>query len=300
MTPALSVIIVNYNAGVLLDRCLASLVSHLTGAWEAVVVDNASSDGSVDRIAGCDPRIRLLCNAENVGFGRAINLAMAETTAPLALFLNPDAAITAGAVEGLARELDGQPACGVIGPAISNPDGSIQGSARGDPDMLTGLFGRSSTLRRVFPGSALARRNVVVRPGSPGSERMSREVDWVSGACMLVRREAFAQVGGFDDAFFLYWEDADLCRRLRHAGWRTRYDPRVYVVHAGSVSSQTRPAMAIRAFHRSAYLYYRRHAAGSAWHPLSWTAFVLLRLRCWWKLASGAVPGMSRAPRQDS
>lgn len=300
MTPALSVIIVNFNAGPLLDRCLASLVSHLTGTWEAVVVDNASTDGSVDRVAGLDPRIRLFCNHENIGFGRAINQAMAVTTAPLALFLNPDAALTARAVAHLVRELDDHPTCGVIGPAILNPDGSVQGSARGDPDMLTGLFGRSSTLTRLFPKSTLARRNVVTHAESAAAAQGSFEVDWVSGACMLVRRASFAQVGGFDEAFFLYWEDADLCRRLRGAGWHTRYDPRAQVVHAGSVSSGSRPALAIRAFHRSAYLYYSRHGARSAWHPLRWAAFLLLRGRCWWKLASNAVPGVARAPRRDA
>lgn len=300
MTPALSVIIVNFNAGPLLERCLGSLVSHLTGTWEAVVVDNASSDGSVDRVAGLDPRIRLLCNADNVGFGRAINQAMAATTAPLALFLNPDATLTAGAIDELVRELNNHPQCGAIGPAILNPDGSIQGSARGDPDMLTGLFGRSSTLTRLFPRSALARRNVVTHAEPADAAQGSIEVDWVSGACMLVRREAFTSIGGFDEAFFLYWEDADFCRRLRAAGWHTRYDPRAQVAHAGSVSSRSRPALAIRAFHRSAYLYYRRHSAGSVWHPLGWTAYLLLRLRCWWKLASGAVPGVSRAPRRDA
>lgn len=299
MTSRLAVIIVNFNAGHLLDRCLASLVSHLTGAWEAVVVDNASTDGSVDRVAGLDPHIRLLCNAENVGFGRAINQAMTVTTAPLALFLNPDAVLTAGAIDHLEQEVNRYPSCGVIGPAILNPDGSIQGSARGDPDMLTGFFGRSSTLTRLFPESAAARRNIMTHAGSPGSELGGIEVDWVSGACMLVRREAFARVGGFDEAFFLYWEDADLCRRLRDSGWRTRYDPHAQVVHAGSASSRSRPALAIRAFHRSAYLYYSRHVARSAWHPLRWTAFVLLHLRCWWKLATGAVPGVFRAPRQD-
>jgi hypothetical protein len=222
-------------------------------------------------------------NAENIGFGRAINEGMAATRGPDVLLLNPDARLQAGAVEQLHEVLHSYSDCAVVGPGVFNEDGSVQGSARGDPDMLTGLFGRSTWLSRLLPGSALARRNVVNRP-TPDVTEHSIEVDWVSGACMLVCRAAFDQVGGFDPRYFLYWEDADFCRRLRKAGFRTRYRPDACVVHAVGRSSRTARRMAIRAFHESAFLYYSTYVARSAWHPGRWIAYLLLRGRCWWRM----------------
>src|SRR4030095_7209730 len=123
-----------------------------------------------------------------------------------------------GATLTLQGHLDAHEACAIVGPRVLDPDGSVQGSARGDPDMLTGLFGRTGPLRFLLPSSSLSKRNVVSGGGSA-------TVDWVSGACMLVRRTAFEDVGGFDARYFLYWEDADLCRRLRARGHEIRYVP---------------------------------------------------------------------------
>jgi GT2 family glycosyltransferase len=291
MTPSVSVVIVNYNAGELLARCLESLGEHLDGyAWNAVVIDNQSTDGS-DRLAErFAPRVSLLRQSSNTGFGRAINAGVAATAGDPVLFLNPDGRLLRGAVEGMWAELEAHPDCAVAGPGVLNDDGSRQGSARGDPDMLTGLFGRSTWLTRWFPRAAFARRNVVTGPES-GTGQTSLEVDWVSGSCMLVRRDAFNRVGGFDERYFLYWEDADLCRRLRSAGYRVRYCPDAHVVHTVGRSSRTAQALAIRAFHRSAYLYYVSHVESSPWSPARWAAFVLLRARCWWKLAVSVVAG---------
>ncbi|MCX6551772.1 MAG: glycosyltransferase family 2 protein [Acidobacteria bacterium] len=283
-SPRLSVIVVNYNAGDHLAACLASLTEHLAPFdWDAVVIDNASTDGS-EQVAAGDTRIALARNAVNAGFGRAVNQGAVLTTAPLMLFLNPDGQLLPGAVERLLAEFDAHPDCAVIGPAVVNDDGSIQGSGRGDPNMLTGLFGRSTLLTRLFPRARVARRNVVFE-ADPARGETSVEVDWVSGACMLVRRSAFDSVGGFDEKFFLYWEDADLCRRLRAAGWRTRYMPGARVAHSVGRSSRTAPYASIRAFHRSAYVYYVRYAAPSRWNPIRWFAFVLLQARCGLKLA---------------
>jgi GT2 family glycosyltransferase len=282
MSPRLAVVVVNYNAGCDLEACLSSIVGQLTRFdWKAVVIDNCSTDGSEQAVASFAPRVSLVQNTQNLGFARAINQGMAATTAPFVLLLNPDARLLSGAVESMYAELLSHPECGVIGPAVANEDGSIQGSARGDPDMITGLFGRSTLLTRLFPRSALARRNVMTPVASrPGAT--SVEVDWVSGASMLLRRDVFNQVGGFDERFFLYWEDADFCRRVRTAGSRVRYHPDARVVHAVGRSSRTIRALAVREFHRSAYLYYSLHVARSRWHPARWMAFVLLRARCWW------------------
>ena len=131
--------------------------------------------------------------------------------------MNPDCQLMRGRAAPLMAMLDADATCAIVAPRILDPDGSPQGNARGDPDMLTGLFGRTSALRRTLPGLDVARRNVIA--GDAADERVASRVDWVSGACMLVRREALAAVGGFDERYFMYWEDADLCRRLRERGY---------------------------------------------------------------------------------
>jgi N-acetylglucosaminyl-diphospho-decaprenol L-rhamnosyltransferase len=277
MTPACTIIIVNYNAGDHLARCLASLAPALTDwTWQAIVVDNASPDGSAKHALTHGDRVRLVRSETNIGFGAGVNLGAAQTRDPLILLLNPDAELEAGTVTALAAELDRHQECAIIGPGILNDDGSVQGSARGDPTLLTGLFGRTTGLTRLFPGSRLARRNIVSADLVPASDR-SLEVDWVSGACMLLRRDAFDDAGGFDPAYFLYWEDADLCRRLRLRGRTIRYYPGVRVRHTVGVSSGTARPASIRHFHESALRYYTRHVARTA--PERWFATALLRTR---------------------
>jgi len=291
MSPALSVIVVNYNAGRALEDCLESLDRHLSAFdWEAVVVDNRSTDASERATGRFGPRVSLVRNPANLGFGRAVNGGMARTRAPFVLLLNPDARLLPDAVDPLVATLRCRPECAVVGPAVVNEDGTPQGSARGDPDMLTGIFGRSTLLTRLAPRLAPARRNVVTAIDlAPGES--STEVDWVSGACMLMRREAVDRVGGFDERYFLYWEDADICRRLRGAGYRIRYQPGARVVHLVGQSSRSAGSLATRAFHQSAYLYYATHVRPSRWHPARWLAYTLLELRCRWLMARGRTPG---------
>jgi GT2 family glycosyltransferase len=275
-------VIVNYNAGDALTAAVQSLVADEAVDWDVVVVDNASIDGSVDAVSLTFPSVRVIRNAANVGFGRGVNQGVAATTAPLVLLLNPDCVLRISATETLAAALDVAPDCAIVGPRILDLDGREQGSARGDPDMFTGLFGRTSMLRRLLPGSALARRNVVSE-ALPSGEA-SRTVDWLSGACMLVRRSAFEAVGGFDERYFLYWEDADLCRRLRKARHQIRYVPAAEAVHQVGRSSDTAKAASIRAFHESAYLYYATHVAPAPLSPKRLLARVLLAARCRWRL----------------
>jgi len=285
--PEVSAILVNYNAGPELRRALQSIADELAGQpWEAVVVDNASSDGSAEVVADFAPQVRLVRNVENVGFARGVNQGLAATSAPLVLTMNPDCRLVAGAFAALRREIEQSDSCAIAGPCILNPDGSVQGSARGDPDMLTGLFGRTTLLRRVLPGLAVSKRNVI-SDAVVGDGRASVTADWLSGACMLVRRDALLQVHGFDERYFLYWEDADLCRRLRAHGYHVRYVPGATAIHRVGHSSRTARAAATRAFHESAYLYYATHVASTAF-PKRLLARVLLSIRCWLRLRLGA------------
>jgi N-acetylglucosaminyl-diphospho-decaprenol L-rhamnosyltransferase len=289
VTPELAAVIVNYNAGPEIRAALQSIAGEMArldsvteqgagSGWEALVVDNASTDGSSDYVWEFAPRARVLRNAVNVGFGRGINQGVTASSAPFILIMNPDCRLEPGAVATMRAELEARPRCAIVGPRVLDPDGSEQGSARGDPNMLTGLFGRTGPFRHLLPSAAVSRRNVV----STGRE--SVPVDWVSGACMLVRRSAFDEVGGFDPRYFLYWEDADLCRRLRARGYETRYVPGATAVHQVGHSSRTARAASIRAFHESAYLYYSTHVAPGAWNPKRAIARVLLAVRCWWRL----------------
>ena len=288
MTPEVSAILVNYNAGSELANALESIKADCSQtSWESVVVDNASTDGSADVVATF-PKSTLIRNAANVGFGRGINQAVAVSRAPLLLFINPDCRLVPGAIAALRFVLEAEPSCAIVGPRILDPDGSVQGSARGDPDMLTGLFGRTGALRVLLPFLPVARRNVVVEEAVRAGDA-SVVVDWVSGACMLVRRDAFLAAGGFDERFFLYWEDADLCRRLRNLGFDIRYVPGATAVHQVGRSSRTARRSSIHAFHASAYLYYATHVAPGALSPRRLLARALLGIRCWWHLrASGS------------
>ena len=287
MTPDVTAILVNYNAGNELAVALRSIQSDCAQVeWEAVIVDNASSDNSA-AIVETFPRATLIRNPANVGFGRAVNQAAAVARAPRLLLVNPDCRLVSGAISTLRSVLDAEPSCAVVGPRIFDPDGTVQGSARGDPDMLTGLFGRTGALRVLLPFLPVARRNVVVED-AVRTGASSVVVDWLSGACMLIRRDAFTTAGGFDERFFLYWEDADLCRRLRNRGFQVRYVPGASAVHQVGRSSQTARRSSIRAFHASAYLYYATHVAPGALNPRRLLARALLGVRCWWLLRAAS------------
>ena len=281
--PEVTAIVVNFNAGDDLREALASIARELAGrGWEGFVVDNASKDGSAAIAQEFAPAVTLVSNTANIGFGRAVNQALAQARAPFVLIMNPDCRLEPGAMPALEGEMSRQPQCAIAGPRILDPDGSVQGSARGDPDMFTGFFGRSTALRRLLPWLPAARRNVLdvtVPAGAP-----SLAVDWVSGACVLARREALLAEHGFDERYFLYWEDADLCRRLRTRGYEVRYVPVATAVHRVGLSSRTARGPSVRAFHDSAYLYYATHVAPGALNPKRLMARALLSLRCWWLL----------------
>jgi hypothetical protein len=282
MASPLTILIVNFNSGTHLGVCLRS-IADCAISGKVVVIDNASGDGS-ERAAEGRPSVSLVRNPANVGFARAVNQGLAMSSEPLVMLLNPDCVLRPGVVPALETELDAHPRCAIAAPAILNEDGTIQGSVRGDPTIWTGLFGRSTLLTRLFPGSRLARQNVRTSGSGLAAEggAASVDADWVSGACLLARRKALEAVGGFDERYFLYWEDADLCRRLRQRGYTMRYVPSARVVHGVGGSSQSAPGLAIRAFHQSAYTYYATHVARG---PLGRAvARLLLAGRCRWKL----------------
>jgi GT2 family glycosyltransferase len=283
---AIAVIVVNFNGGRHLRACVESAADDLEGRdWHAIVVDNASSDNSVATVESM-PQVKVVRNEENRGFGAAINQAAAMTASPLLWLLNPDCAVERGAFARLESTLQAHQNCAIAAPQLLNADGTTQASARREPTAWTGLFGRHSLLTRLFPRSKMARRELPAADLA-ASAADSAVVDWVMGAAMLIGRDPFDAVGGFDERYFLYWEDADLCRRLRGRGWTTRYVPAARVSHPGGLSAGTRQAFATRAFHRSAYLYYATHIVPSPLHPLRWVAKVALGARSRWRIMRG-------------
>jgi hypothetical protein len=213
------------------------------------VQDNASED-YVERVKLEFPDVVLSENTSNIGYSKAANNAMKEGSAPYIAILNPDTYITEGFFDCVLSYMEENKHTGILGPKVINSNGSIQGSARSFPTPLTAFFGRSSLLSKLFPYNPITSKNVLTNR-SDGSNPM--EVDWVSGACMLVRREALKDVGLMDERFFMYWEDADWCRRMWENGWKVVYFPQTSIIHYIGVSSEQRQFRSIIEFHKSCY-----------------------------------------------
>lgn len=253
-----AVLLVNYRTYADLARCLESLRPYVRTdgemADEIAVVDYESDAGALHEAVARHPGMTLLPRADNLGFAAGVNLASVQTRAPFLLLLNPDTVAEGPVLRVLEEWLDRHPDVGVAGARVLNADGSTQPSARRFPDWTTWLGGRSTWLTSRFPWNWLSRRNLV-----SSDAREPIDVDWVSGACLMTRRDLFERIGGFDEQFFLYWEDADYCSRVADAGFRTMYVPTVSVRHAAGRAAEREPIPAIRAFHQSAFrLYWKR------------------------------------------
>jgi len=173
------------------------------------------------------------------------------------LILNPDTIVHERFFEFALKYMNHHPDVGILGPKILETDGAVQGSARAFPNLLTALFGRTSMLSRAFPNNPITRENILTGR-SDGVTPM--EVDWVSGACMLVRRQAIQDVGFLDARFFMYWEDADWCRRMWQNKWKVIYFPSIAITHYVGVSSEKNPLRSIVEFHRSIYYLFKKYA----------------------------------------
>jgi GT2 family glycosyltransferase/lipopolysaccharide/colanic/teichoic acid biosynthesis glycosyltransferase len=235
--PRVSVVIVHYRTPDLLRSCLESLRAHLAAdTAEALIVDNASAELRPAGIEGEFPGVRLLPQERNLGYAKAVNLAMAAGIGDYFLVLNPDIVVRPGAIETLLDAADARPDAGIIAPRLLNPDGSLQYSCRRFYDFRTFLF-RRTPLGRLMPGADVLRRHLML----DYDHLTARAVDWVLGGAMLVRRAAVADVGGMDERFFLYFEDVDWCYRMHQRGWRVVYEPRAAMVHHHRRESARRP-----------------------------------------------------------
>ena len=245
---SLDIIIVNYNSTGYLLSCLRSVYDSLQGLPVKVFVQDNASEDDVNRVNEMFPKVLLSKNSYNMGFSKAANNAMKQSAAPYVVLLNPDTRVTHGFFECILRYMEENPDVGIIGPKILNRDGSVQGSARSFPTPLTAFFGRNSLLTRWFPDNRITRQNMLTT-GSDGVTPMA--VDWVSGACMMVRKKAIDDVGFMDERFFMYWEDVDWCKRMWHSGWKVVYFPQASIVHYVGGSSEKLVLRSVFEFHKS-------------------------------------------------
>ncbi len=268
----LSIIIVSFNTRQELEDCLASLdAAPPSFPHDVIVVDNASSDGTVDALRARWPRVGLIEAGANVGFAAANNLGIRASARDLVLLLNSDTIVPPGAIDGMVADLLATPDVGALGPRIVDGEGRAELS-----------FGRMMTplneLRQKLIVGLQARGNLAARAWIEWATRRLSHPDWVSGACLLVRRDDALAAGLLDERYFLYAEDVDFCAAIRRLGKRIRFFPGAQIVHLRGRSGRQRPAATARAYRRSHLAFYDKH------HP-RWA-----RVLRWYLAARGRLP----------
>ena len=254
---AMAVAVVNYNTREQLRACLASVLED--DGHDVVVADNGSTDGSLEMLRDEYPTVRVIVNRANPGYGAASNAAIAATSSDYVLLLNSDAILQPGALDALCSHLDTHPRSGLVGPRLLNVDGTLQRSVHQFPSPLVTLLDYSWV--GLVVGHVPGLRTLYL---ASDSHRVAKRVPWVTGAALAIRRAAFDAVGGFDPAFFMYYEEVDLSYRLAAAGWETHFTPSANVVHVGGAStSQRRDAMYAQQI-AAAIQYSQRHHSRAA------------------------------------
>ena len=291
-TPLWAAVVVNYNAGDALLACVRSLLADTSagGPPEIVVVDNASEDGSADALAARHPEVTLVRAPTNLGFSRANNLGVAATYAPVVAAVNPDVEVDPGTAGAMLARLDDAADLAAVGPRVRNPDGSQYPSARIVPSGIDAVG--HAVLAPIWPANPFTRR--YRRLDTDWSR--PHDVGWLSGSALWFRRTAFDEVGGWDEGFFMYLEDVDLCARWTAAGWRVAYEPGGAVLHLQGLSTARHPYRMIIEHHRSAARFASKHWQGSR-RLLLGPAVVFLAVRAATQVVARATGGRTDGPR---
>jgi GT2 family glycosyltransferase len=255
--PRLSVVIVNWNTSELLQECLRSLFQYpAQNSFEVIVVDNGSTDDSASMLRASFPDVRLICNATNRGFAAANNQGIAASRGELVLLLNSDTQVLQGALDRLIGAATEFPQAGVIGCRLLNPDGTLQHSVLQFLTLPKAILA-SLGIKKISLGRYSYTAHGLIADWSYDAVR---QVDYVKGACMLIRRSTLEQVGLLDESFFMYAEEADYCYRVRNAGWAVLFYPDAEVTHWGGQSAQqvapetaARRAVSLWLFHKKHY-----------------------------------------------
>lgn len=287
MSESASVVVVNFNAGAQILACLRS-VRDQECVREIVVVDNASSDGSTDEVEEAFPEAHIVRNDRNLGFAVGANRGIEAAGGRIIVLLNPDAVAQPGSIAALIGAVEAHPHAGIAGALVRNPDGSVQPTKRAFPSIrhaaMHGLLGL------VWPNNPGTRAYTLAGTDFAGA----RTVDWVAATAVAIRREAFEAVGGFDEDFFFFVEDVDLCRRLWDEGWEVWFEPGAVVVHEWGGSWTQQPLRFLWLHQRNLYRYFAKHRHGAAVLASPFVAvglfvrFVLLAIR--WLITRRSVP----------
>lgn len=252
----LSIIIVNWNAKEFILHCLENLNSIIkNNLLEVIIVDNRSIDGSGEEIKKLFPNFKLIENKTNLGFAKAVNQGLRLSESKYVLLLNPDTLIREEALIKLKTFMDNHPDVGIAGAQLINEDGSKQNSIANFPSLVTELLNKR-LLRWLLPERF------------PGKERQYHEpieVDSVIGACMMVRREAIEQVGLMDEDYFLFFEETDLCYRMKRAGWKIYHVPQAQIIHFQGKSAEKEKERAKVEYYRSRYIFFKKNRGISQW-----------------------------------
>lgn len=261
-----AVLMVNYNTGEVLQRGLRTLRPGFRAGLEVVVVDNASVDGSFETVGREFPEVRLVQAGGNRGFGAGVNISARQTTREFLLLLNPDCFIQPDAIARLAEVLEDNRDLGFVGPRIDLESGLPDHAClRADPDAVGALL-YFSRLPRLFPHSTRLNRYSLAHADYDAEQPLLAG----TAACLMVRSADFDAVGGFDESFFMYGEDLDLCRRLRESGHPGFYVPAARALHLKGEASRKQSRAMLLEFHRAMWTYYRKHERRSHPAPVNW------------------------------
>jgi GT2 family glycosyltransferase len=280
--PRLSIVIVTYNSSKYVDACLESLSAHRPAAdHETLVVDNASPDGTAAEVRRRWPAVRVIDAGGNVGFARANNIGIRQTFGELVLLLNPDTVVSPGAIDVLVATLDARADAAIAGPRLVDAAGRAELS-------FGAMIGPFAELRQKVLVGGNDRGVTPIRAYVERLTRHAREVDWVSGACLLVRRTDAEAVGLLDERYFMYTEDVDFCAAVRRRGRRVLFVPAAEVVHLRGQSVASARAATAERYRRSQLAFYAKHRPG--WLPV---------LR-WYLKMRGRLPDMWEDPPKPS
>ena len=276
----LSYIIVNYRSSRDLVACLHSiLASDFKGSFEILVVDNSEGDSGIAIVEKMFPQIQLTINPVNAGFAGANNQAARQAQGRHLFFINPDVELSPDTTRLLSEYLDAHPGTGAVGPKVLDPDGTLQYSCRRFPTLWSGLFNRYSLLTRLFPDNRFTREYLM----TDWDHSSVRTVDWISGCCFMTPRDAFIESDMFDEQYFLFIEDVDLCRTLSGRGHDVVYNPETTILHRISSSNQRIPFKCVVKQHQGMSYYHRKYMEGNL---LSRTILDgLIAVRCGLQLA---------------
>jgi GT2 family glycosyltransferase len=272
----LDIVIVNYDSGHHLVNCLTALNMNngVANGCQIIVYDNGSSDSSLQRARSSFPNVRYIGNHTNLGFATAVNRVAQTLKSKYLLLLNPDVVIFPNTVDLMFKFMEQHPKCGILGGEILSPFGFRQHTCRKFPHYFNVPFGRRSLARRVFPNNTLSNKYLYLNLDSDYPQK----VDFVEGSLMMIRREAAEQVGFFDEGFFLYLEDADLCYRIKERGWETWWLPESYAIHYRGENFRADNVHPAMHHSRGFYRFFSKHYKPSAPLKLLLGAFLALRL----------------------